>query len=91
MQYIRFYGDNGYVGTEYDYYELFTDDATIDEIEQASIEYAYDNAEKYEYIARGWGSQWYSEIDKDKYYENALDHCGWEYCGSEVYKSHAHF
>lgn len=90
MQYIRFWGDNGYAGTEYEYYELFDDDATMDDIEQTSTEYAYDNAETYEYVSRGWGSRWYSEEDKDRYYENALEHCGWDYCSSEEYKAHIH-
>lgn len=88
MKYVKFFGNNGYVGTEYEYYEVYDDNTKDAFIDQESIEYAYDNAETYEYLERGWDDQWYSQEDEDNYYENALDHCGWTYISKEEYKEH---
>lgn len=90
MQYIRFYGSNGYCGTEYEEYEVFDDDVTEDEINLTSIDFAYDNAETYEYAARGWDQDWESEEDRAEYYENALEHCGWDYISEEEYKENTY-
>ena len=85
MKYVRFYGSNGYAGTNYEIYETFDDDTTENIIDDYSKDLAYENAETYEYVARGWDEDWDSEEEQEEYYEDALDYCGWEYCLKEEY------
>lgn len=79
MIYVRFYGGNGYTGCDYEEYEKFEDDVTEEELNDYSREIGYENAETYEYVVRGYDSDWESE----EYYEDALDYCSWEYCTEE--------
>lgn len=81
MKYVRFYGNNGYCGCDYEEYVMFDDECPIEEIDDYSAQLAYENAESFEYIARGgWDSDWESEDEREFYYEDALSYCGWEYC-----------
>ena len=77
MKYVHFFGSNGYCGTDYNEYECFENNVTEEEIEEYSTEFAYLNAESYEYMV--------SSDDVDEYYEDALSYCGWEYCSEEEY------
>lgn len=86
MKYVMFFGNNGYCGTDYEEYVAFEDGVSENEINDMSNEYAYENAETYEYMERGWDSQWESEEDEEGYYDNAMTHCGWNYCSEEEYK-----
>ena len=86
MKYVRFYGNNGYCGTDYEEYVAFDDDVSENEIEDISNDYAYENAETYDYMEHGWNSQWESEEDEEWYYDNAMGYCGWHYCSEEEYK-----
>ena len=83
MKYVRFYGGNGYCGCDYEEYEKFEDDITEEELNDYSREMACENAETYEWVARGYDSDWESEEESEEYYENALDDCGWDYCTEE--------
>lgn len=85
MKYVKFYGSNGYTGTNYEFYETFDDDATEVIIDEYSKNLAYENAEMYEYVVRGWGEDWDSEEEYKEYYNYALDYCDWEYCSKEEY------
>ena len=71
MKYVRFYGNNGYCGTDYEEYVAFEDDVL---------------AEDYEYMKDAWSPEYVSEEDEQWYYDNAIEHCGWDYCSEEEYK-----
>lgn len=85
MKYVRFAGGNGYCGCDYEEYVMFDDDCPEDEIENYSIELAYQNAENFEYVETGWDSDFENEYDREMYYENALSYCGWDYCSEEEF------
>ena len=85
MKYVRFSGGNGYCGCDYEEYVMFDDDCPEDEIENYSIELAYQNAESFEYVETGWNSDFEDENDREMYYENALNYCGWDYCSEEEF------
>ncbi len=85
MKYVRFSGGNGYCGCDYEEYVMFDDDCPEDEIENYSIELAYQNAESFEYVETGWDSDFEDENDREMYYENALSYCGWDYCSEEEF------
>jgi len=84
MKYVRFYGDNGYCGCNYEEYISFEDNITEEEIEAYSNDIAYQNAESYEYMLTG-RMDWENEDERESYYEDALSYCGWEYCSKEEY------
>ena len=86
MKYVRFYGNNGYCGTNYEEYVAFKDDVSEKEIDDMSNEYAYENAENYEYMKDAWSPEYVSEEDEQWYYDNAIEHCGWNYCSEEEYR-----
>lgn len=79
MRYVRFYGNNGYCGTDYEEYVAFEDDVTIQELDEYSHDLCYENAETFEYMVTGWGESWESAEDEEEYYENALEYGGWEF------------
>ena len=85
MKYVRFYGGNGYCGCDYEEYEKFEDEVTEEEIDEYSSEIGYENAETYEWVVRGYDSDWESEEQAEWYYEDALSYCGWEYCTEEEF------
>ena len=85
MKYVRFSGGNGYCGCDYEEYVMFDDDCPEDEIENYSIELAYQNAESFEYVETGWDSDFEDENDREMYYENALSYCGWDYCSEKEF------
>ena len=85
MKYVRFSGGNGYCGCDYEEYVMFDDDCPEDEIENYSIELAYQNAESFEHVETGWDSDFEDENDREMYYENALSYCGWDYCSEEEF------
>ena len=89
MIYVHFQGRNGYSGCDYEEYQAFEDDMTSQEIDEISNELAYENAETYEYIDRGWDNEWESEEDREFYYENAMSYCGWEYCSQEEFEENS--
>lgn len=78
MRYIHFYGTNGYCGCDYDEYLEVEDDTPAKEIDRYSEEFAYEWAESYEYVARGWDSDWESEDERNSYYEDAFSNANWE-------------
>lgn len=87
MKYIRFYGGNGYAGCDYEEYVAFEDDYSEKEINDYSAQLAVENAESYEWVARGgWDEEWETNEDEEWYYEDALDYCGWEYCDKEEFE-----
>lgn len=86
MKYVKFYGNNGFCGTDYEEYVAFEDDVSENEIDEMSNEYAYENAETYEYMKDGWDPQEESEEDEEWYYENAIESCRWDYCSEEEYR-----
>lgn len=86
MKYVRFYGGNGYCGCDYEEYVMFDDDCPEDEIENYSSQLAYENAETYEYVVTGWNEDWESEEDRDWYYEDVMEYCGWDYCSQEEFE-----
>ena len=86
MIYVEFTGNAGYAGTDYEEYMTFEDDTTEAEINATSDEIAYDNAETFEYVARGWAEKWDSEEEKEEYYDTALSYCGWNYISKEEYE-----
>lgn len=91
MKYVRFYGSNGYVGCDYEYYECFSDDENEDRISDISIEYAYENAESYFYTVckhkEDLIEEEEAEYDEEaEYYAGALEYSGWEYITEEEYK-----
>ena len=45
MKYVRFFGNNGYCGTDYEEYVAFEDDISENEIDDMSDEYAYEKWE----------------------------------------------
>ena len=83
MKYVKFWGGNGYCGCDYEEYEKFEDEVTEEEIDEYSDEIGYENAETYEWVVRGYDSDWESEEECEEYYEDALNYCGWEYCTEE--------
>ena len=85
MKYVRFSGGNGYCGCDYEEYVMFDDDCPEDEIENYSIELAYQHAESFEYVESSWDSDFEDENDREMYYENALSYCGWDYCSEEEF------
>jgi len=85
MKYVHFWGSTGYAGTDYEEYVEFEDDALDGDIEGYSEELNYENAETYEYVARGWGEDWESDEDREEYYETAAEYAGWEYVTKEEY------
>lgn len=90
MKYVRFYGGNGYSGCDYEDYQAFEDDVILQEINEISDELAYENAEAYEYVARGgWDEEWECEEDCDFYYEDAMSYCGWEYCSQKEFEENS--
>lgn len=86
MKYVRFYGGNGYCGCDYEYYEEFPDDIPESELNIISQDYAYENAESFEYVVTGWGESWESPEDRDDYYDSIFDYCGWDYCSQEEFE-----
>ena len=85
MKYVRFYGGNGYCGCDYEEYVAYDDEHDEVLIEQTATDLAYENAESYEYVVFGWDSQDIDETEREEYYEDTLDYCGWEYCSEEEY------
>lgn len=85
MKYVHFWGSTGYAGTDYEEYVEFEDDALDGDIEGYSEELNYENAETYEYVARGWAEDWESDEDREEYYETAAEYAGWEYVTKEEY------
>lgn len=86
MKYIRFTGSTGYAGTDYEEYVAFPDEVTEKEIDEYSYDLAAENAETYEYVARGWGEEWEDEDDRTMYYDDAMDYCYWEEVTKEEYE-----
>ena len=86
MEYVHFFGNNGYCGTDYDEYMAFEDDCSENEICEYSDELAYRNAESYEYMVTGWDSDFKNEDDREAYYDDAMTYCGWDYCSEEEYE-----
>ena len=86
MIYVRFYGGTGYCGCDYEEYEAFPDDVDVSYIDELSQDMAYENAESFEYVVTGCGESWESDEDRDEYYEDALEYCGWDYCSQEEYE-----
>ena len=88
MKYVRFFGNNGYVGCDYEDFLAFSEDEyDEEELENMSLEYAQENAETFEYVARGgYYDSWESPEDEEEYWETACDYCGWEYITEEEYK-----
>ena len=85
MKYVRFWGGNGYCGCDYEEYEKFEDDVTEEVLNDYSKEIGYENAETYEWVVLRYDSDWESEEEREEYYEDALDYCGWEYCTQEEF------
>ena len=50
MQYVRFNGSTPHLGTNYEDYLVFEDDAPIELIANSSINYALENAKKFSHF-----------------------------------------
>lgn len=83
MRFIKFFGENGYCGCDFEQYEAYEDDMTDDVLDEIAADLVQENAENYEYTATGWGNSFESEEDREFYYENASG--GWEEVTEEEY------
>ena len=68
MKYICFFGSNGYVGCEYEDFEVFEDTVSNLEIDEYSLNLAYENAESYAYLLGE-----VTEEEELEYYQQAID------------------
>lgn len=69
-RYIIVTRSNGYCGCDYEEHYVFSEETSDIEIDEYIAEGMYDYASQYEYIARGWCSDWESEEDEEEYYNN---------------------
>lgn len=85
MRYIHFYGDAGYCGTDYHYFEEYPDDTEDSELDATSEQSCYENAESFEYLATGWDGDFEDEAERQAYYDGA---CGyWEELSKEEWEA----
>lgn len=73
MKYIKFTVDTDICGTKEEIYEKFEDDVDQDFLHQRGQELATENAESYEYLVLGWGTEPETEEEQeeiDDYYAN---------------------
>lgn len=93
MRYIKFFGDAGYCGTDYEEYEVFDDTVRNKELDDISEDKIRDWGEGYEYLAlQGFDEDDYdSEEDMEEakadlfqdFWENCTD--GWIEVSEEEY------
>ena len=71
MRYIKFYGNAGFCGTDFEEYDFFLDEFTDEELDDAAETMRQQFGESYEYLA----TQGYDEEDYDteEDFEEALD------------------
>ncbi len=86
MKYVRFFISNGYSGCDYIADMKFSYDPTDDELDDLCIQFCYENAESYEYVARGRYEEWESQEDRDAYYSDALYYSSWLYITKEEFE-----
>ncbi len=90
-RYIRFYGDAGYCGTEFEEYHLLRDVTNDDELNDMAYGYALDNAADYNWCVEDMGI----DLDDDDEYEAAIEDAqnnlsyGWEEVTKEEYEAEA--
>lgn len=86
MRYVKFWGDNGYAGCDWEEFQQVDADTTDEELDTMAGDLAYDYAESYEHVAEGYDMDegWESEEDEDEYYQN-IDY-GWKYISEEEYR-----
>lgn len=85
MRYIHFYGDAGYCGTDYHYFEEYPDGTSDGDIECDSDTYRQENSEGYEYLATGWDDDFEDEADREAYYDGACGH--WDELSKEEWEA----
>lgn len=83
MRFIKFFGENGYCGCDFEQYEKYEDDMPDDVLDEIAADLVQENAESFEHAATGWGNDFESEEDREFYYENASG--GWEEVAEEEY------
>jgi hypothetical protein len=88
-RYIKFSGDNGYCGNDYEEYQSFDKDTTDETISQISERLAYENAENFAYLATSSLAYFELEEDEEEYYYNAMMSCGWEEITEEEFNENS--
>lgn len=83
MRYIRFFGDAGYAGTDYETYHVYDDNRTDEELDQISEELGHLNGEDYAYLHTGWDEDFADEEDEDMYWQDVT--WNWEEVTKEAY------
>lgn len=83
MRYIRFFGDAGYAGTDYETYHVYDDNRTDEELDQISEEFGQLNGEEYTYLHTGWDGDFTNEEDEDLYWQDVTNN--WEEVTKEEY------
>lgn len=84
MRYIHFFGNTGYCGTDYHYFNEYTDDFPDAILNQISEDYRIDNASSYEYLATGWDDDFEDDEEEEAYYAEAEGY--WEEVSKEEYE-----
>lgn len=85
-RYIHFYGSAGYFGTDYHNFDAFPEDTSDAFLDGVSSDMAYDCAESYSYLATGWDDDFKSEEDREQYFKDAMDYCGWTELSKEEWE-----
>ena len=84
MKYVKFHGETGYCGCDFDEYEKYDDNVTEEFLNEVLDDMVHENGESFEYCATGWGNSWESEEEEDEYYENCSG--SWEFITKEEYE-----
>ena len=85
MKYIRFYGDNGYAGCDWEEFAAVDDETEECELDDRASDLANDWAESYENVAEGYDDGgWESEEAENEYYEGVWG--SWKEISKEEYR-----
>lgn len=87
MIYVHFYGNAGYEGSEYSVYRAYADNMTEPELGLESYDFAYDNARDLVFIETKGKWPWKTKVEREAYFEKAIENRFWEYCSEEEYNN----
>ena len=88
MRYFHLSGGNGYYGCDWDEYITITEEDYESDrfyVESCADNFAYEYAESYEYVVRGWNKSWKSEEERENYYNHISDYTNWMEITEEEY------
>ena len=88
MKYYVFIAHTSYAGTENEYYLKIEEDKVQDLealLDEYAEEFAYENAENFEYLATSWDDDFKTEEDRESYYNDC--YCDYEEITKEEYEA----